>query len=57
MIADINLMGVVRVPSRTIRLKEFDADQCKALLVIWFCNEKSQAGEELPKPPRSLSVQ
>jgi hypothetical protein len=54
MIADINAMGVVRIPSRTIRLKEYDAGQCKALLVIWFCNEKAQAGEELPNPPRSF---
>lgn len=54
MIADINKMAVIRIPSRTIRMSEFDADQCKALLVVWFANEKAEAGDPLPKPPRSF---
>lgn len=54
MIADINRMAVIRIPSRTIKMADYDADQCKALLVMWFANEKAEMGDPLPKPPRSF---
>lgn len=54
MIGDINKTGVIKIPGRTIRMADYDADQCKALLVMWFANEKQDMGEPLSKPPRSF---
>lgn len=53
-IGDINKTGVIVIPGRRIVMSDYDADQCKALLVMWFAAEKEQLGEPLPKPPRSF---
>lgn len=54
MIGDINKTGVIVIPGRRIVMSEYDADQCKALLVMWFANEKAQMGEPLKRPPRNF---
>lgn len=54
MIGDINKTGVIVIPGRRIVMSDYDSDQCKALLVMWFAAEKEQLGEPLPKPPRSF---
>lgn len=54
MIGDINKTGVITIPGRRIVMSDYDADQCKALLVMWFAAEKEQLGEPLPNPPRSF---
>lgn len=55
MIGDINRTGIISIPGRKIVMSDYDPDQCKALLVMWFANEKDQMGEPLAKPPRNFT--
>lgn len=54
MIGDINKTGVLTLPGKRIVMKDYDAEQCKALLVMWFANEYAQLGEKLPKAPSNF---
>lgn len=54
MIADIQAQGVISMPGRRVTLSEYDTDALKALLVIWFANEREMNGEPLTKAPRSI---
>lgn len=54
MISDIQRLGVISMPGRRIALSEYDTDALKALLVIWFANEREMNGEPLTKAPRSI---
>jgi len=55
MIGDINKTGVIVMPGRRVVLSDYDPEQCKALLVMWFANEKAAMGEALKKPPRHFT--
>lgn len=55
MFNDINKQAVISIPGKKIKLSEYDADECKALLIIWFANERALDGNPLPKPPRSIA--
>lgn len=55
MIGDINKTGVISIPGRRIVMRDYDPDQCKALLVVWFAQEKESLGEPLAKPPRNFT--
>jgi hypothetical protein len=55
MINDVNKTGVITMPGKRIVMINYDADQCKALLVMWFANEKALLGEKLPKPPSNFT--
>lgn len=55
MIGDINKTGIISIPGRRIVMRDYDQEQCKALLVMWFANEKEQMGEPLAKPPRNFT--
>src|SRR5690606_617523 len=52
MIGDINKTAVISIPGRKIVMSNYDAEQCKALLVMWFANEKADMGDPVPNPPR-----
>lgn len=57
MIGDINKTGVIVMPGRRVVLSNYSADECKALLVIWFCNEIKELNDEkikIPKPPKTI---
>lgn len=54
MIADIQQQGVISMPGRRVTLSDYDTDALKALLVIWFANEREMNGEPLTKAPRSI---
>lgn len=54
MIGDIQAQGVISMPGRRVTLSEYDTDALKALLVIWFANERAMNGEPLTRPPRSI---
>lgn len=54
LIGDINKTAVISIPGRKIVMSNYDAEQCKALLVMWFANEKADMGEPVPNPPRHL---
>lgn len=54
MIADIQAQGVISMPGRRVKLSDYDTDALKALLVIWFANEREMNGEPLTKAPRSI---
>jgi hypothetical protein len=51
MIGDINKTGVIVMPGRRVVLSDYDPEQCKALLVMWFANEKAAMGEALKRAP------
>lgn len=55
MIGDINRTGIISIPGRKIVMSDYDPEQCKALLVMWFANEKEQMGDPLAKPPRNFT--
>lgn len=52
MIGDINKTAVISIPGRKVFMNRYDAEQCKALLVMWFANEKADMGDPVPNPPR-----
>lgn len=55
MIGDINKMAVIALPGRRVAMSDYDPDACKALLVVWFANERELDGRPLPKPPRTIT--
>jgi len=54
MIGDIQKTGKLKIPSKLIDFSVYDLEQCKALLVMWFANEKRDMGEPVPNPPRNF---
>ena len=54
MIGDIQKTGVILMPGRKVRMSDYDTDRAKALLVMWFANEKAEIGEPLKKPPQTF---
>ena len=52
MIGDIKKTGVIQIPGRRIVMNDYDNEQCKALLVMWFCNEVAGTDIQIPNPPR-----
>ena len=52
MIGDIKKTGVITIPGRRIVMNDYDNEQCKALLVMWFTNEVSGTDIAIPNPPR-----
>ena len=52
MIGDIKKTGVIQIPGRRIIMNDYDNEQCKALLVMWFTNEVKGTDIEIPNPPR-----
>lgn len=53
MIGDLNKQAVITMPGKRVALSQYDAETCKALLVIWFAKERELNGEPLRKPPRT----
>ncbi len=57
MIGDIQETGVIVMPGRKIILKNYSPEKCKAMLVMWFCNEIKELNDEkikIPNPPQSF---
>jgi len=57
MIGDIKKTGVIVMPGRKVVMNDFDDEVCKALLVMWFCNEIKELNDEkikIPNPPRTI---
>jgi hypothetical protein len=57
MISDIKKTGVIVMPGRKVVMNDYDGDVCKALLVMWFCNEIKQLNDEkikIPNPPKTI---
>lgn len=57
MIGDIKKTGVIVMPGRKVVMNDFDEEVCKALLVMWFCNEIKELNDEkikIPNPPRTI---
>lgn len=52
MIGDIKKTGVIVIPGRRIVMNDYDNEQCKALLVMWFVNEVKGSEITIPNPPR-----
>lgn len=52
MISDIHKSAVFRLPGRMICLRDFDIDEVKALLIVWFAKEMELTGKKLKKPQR-----
>ena len=52
MIGDIKKTGVIQIPGRRIVMNDYDNEQCKALLVMWFTNEVKGTDITIPNPPR-----
>lgn len=52
MIGDIKKTGVITIPGRRIVMNDYDNEQCKALLVMWFTNEVKDSDISIPNPPR-----
>ena len=52
MIGDIKKTGVIVIPGRRIVMNDYDNEQCKALLVMWFTNEVAGTDIAIPNPPR-----
>jgi len=54
MMTDIHRDSVIRLPGKRIVLSEYDFEECKALLVMWFARDMELAGTPLPRPPRNI---
>lgn len=52
MIGDIHKSAVFRLPGRMIVLRDYDIDEVKALLIVWFAKEMEITGKKLKKPQR-----
>ena len=52
MIGDIKKTGVIVIPGRRIVMNDYDNEQCKALLVMWFTNEVAGTDIAIPNQPR-----
>jgi hypothetical protein len=55
LMSDINRQAVIVLPGRRVVMADYPADACKALLVVWFANERALSGRPLPKPPRTIT--
>jgi hypothetical protein len=55
MYADIHRDAVIVMPGRRVVLSIYGVDEVKALLVVWFANERSLEGRPLKKPPRTVT--
>lgn len=54
MYEDIRKMAVISLPGRRIVMADYDPAEAKALLVVWFANERALEGRPLSKPPRTV---
>jgi hypothetical protein len=57
MIGDIHKTGVIHIPGRRIVMSNYTPEKCKALLVMWFCNEIKELNDEkikIPNPPETF---
>lgn len=54
MYEDIRKMAVIPMPGRRIVMADYQSDEVKALLVMWFSNERELEGRPLSKPPRTV---
>jgi hypothetical protein len=57
MIGDIQKTGIITIPGRRIVMANYTPEKCKALLVMWFCNEIKELNDEkikIPNPPESF---
>lgn len=54
MIGDIHAQAMYKMPGKIIRLSDYDSDQVKALLIMWFAIDLESMGEPLKKPPRKV---
>lgn len=54
MYEDIRKMAVIALPGRRIVMADYDPSEAKALLVMWFANERALEGRPLSKPPRTV---
>lgn len=54
MYEDIRKMAVIALPGRRIVMADYDSAEAKALLVMWFANERALEGRPLSKPPRTV---
>lgn len=54
MYEDIRKMAVIPLPGRRIVMADYDSAEAKALLVMWFANERALEGRPLSKPPRTV---
>jgi hypothetical protein len=57
MIGDIHKTGIITIPGRRIVMSNYTPEKCKALLVMWFCNEIKELNDEkikIPNPPESF---
>lgn len=55
MYADIHRDAVIVMPGRRVVLGTYTQDEVKALLVVWFANERALEGRPLKKPPRTVT--
>lgn len=51
MFGDIQKTGVIVMPGRKVAMNQYTPEKVKALLVLWFVNEKKDLGETIPNPP------
>ncbi len=56
MIGDVQKTGVIVLPGRKIILSQYTPEKVKALLVVWFVNEKKELGQfsDIPNPPETF---
>lgn len=56
MIGDIQKTGVIVLPGKKIVMNRYTIEKAKALLVMWFVNEKKELGQidDIPNPPESF---
>lgn len=54
MYEDIRKMAVIPLPGKRIVMADYDPAEAKALLVMWFANERELEGRPLSKPPRTV---
>lgn len=54
MYADIKRDAVIKIIGKRIVMNDYTIDEVKALLVVWFANERALEGRPLKKPPRTV---
>lgn len=56
MIGDVQKTGVIVLPGRKVVLSQYTPDKVKALMVVWFVNEKKELGQfaDIPNPPETF---
>ena len=55
MISDIRHQAMIHIPGRRIRMADYNMDEAKALLVMWFARERDLNGDPLTNSPRSIT--